>query len=615
MLNTYEMKTYFRILAFAKPYSKFVPYYIIFSTFHIIFSLANFSLIIPLLNVLFGLEAKTDYVAIAAPKFELTIDYVKSIFGYYFNQVIVSEGKVGALTFVCTILVISVLLSNLFRYLALISMTRLRTHVVKNVRKVVFENVIKLHVGFFNNERKGDLITRMSNDVMEVEHSVVGTLAALYNEPARIITIFVILLSMSFKLTIFSLILLPISGLIIAEITKRLKRQAHQSQHILGQILSIIDESISGIKIINGFNAIGFTIKRFNNQNDEYIRLYRSMYYKRDLASPLSEFMGTTVVAGILLYGGSLVLEGKGDLGPSEFITYIILFSQILAPAKALSTSFSNISKGLVSGERFFKLIDEPILIKDSPNAIEKAEFNESIKFENITFGYETEMVLKNISFTIPKGKTVALVGASGGGKSTIADLLPRFYDPQSGSIKMDNVSIKDITLESLRSHIGIVSQESILFNDTIFNNIAFGIPEVSLEQVQNAARVANAHDFISATENGYDTIIGERGSKLSGGQRQRISIARAILRNPEILILDEATSALDTESEKLVQDAITNLMKERTSLVIAHRLSTIQNADEILVLQKGEIIERGTHQELSMQNGFYSKLINMQNL
>lgn len=611
----HTMKTYLRILQFAKPYSRFVPLYTLYTFLGIIFGLFNFTLIIPLLDVLFGEVGPEKAVAMAAtkPEFALNIEFFKDFFNYHFGQVILQEGKQGALMFVCIIIIVSVFLANLFRYLAFRIVGALRAHVVRNMRRAVYKRVTELHLGYFSNERKGDLMTRLTVDIQEVESSVVSTLTVVIREPVSIIAFFILLFNMSVELTLFSLILLPLSGGIIAGISKRLKRKAKEGQNSLSFILTIIDETLSGMRVIKAFNAEPFILGKFHDQNNRYARIQRSIANKRDLASPLSEFLGVSVVAGLLLYGGTLVLNQESELSASEFITYIILFSQVLVPAKAMSAAFSNIQRGLVSGERVLQVVDTEPQIKNKPDAKVLPAFRHEIEFRDVAFAYGDKPVLQDINFSIQKGKTVALVGPSGGGKSTLADLVPRFYDPTSGAILIDGHDIRDYTMESVRAQMGVVTQESILFNDTIFNNIAFNKTDATEEEVIAAAKIANAHEFIINAENGYQTMIGDRGSKLSGGQRQRLSIARAILQNPPILILDEATSALDTESEKLVQEALTNLMKNRTSIVIAHRLSTIQHADEILVLQQGRIVERGNHEELLEHSGLYAKLTQMQ--
>ncbi|MEK6479125.1 ABC transporter ATP-binding protein [Catalinimonas sp. 4WD22] len=607
------MKTYLRILSFARPYGEYIPQYLIFTTLSIIFGLINFAMLIPLLDILFNEGGNYVQAELSRPEFALNFEYVKSVFYFYFSQTIEEFGKVGALAFICGVAVVSVFLTNLFRYVSGVTLAKIRARVIRKLRNRIFDQVSRLHLGYFSNERKGDVMSRITNDVQEVEASVVNTLKVVFRDPAMIIGYFTVLFFMSFKLTIFTLIVMPISGIIISEITKRLKRKATQSQESLGRIVNILDETLSGMRIIKAFNARDWVGEKFGQEVNKYARINVSMARRQELASPLSEFMGIFVVTGILLYGGILVLNDNSELTASQFITYIIFFSQILSPAKSISNAVSSIQRGLASGERIFKTIDTLPQIEDKADAVALESFNKEITFEHVSFAYENELVLKDINLNIQKGKTVAIVGPSGGGKSTIADLIPRFYDPLEGKIYIDGIDLKDAQTDSVRKLMGIVTQESILFNDTIYNNIAFGKPEASEEEVMRAAKIANAHDFIMNAPQQYETIIGERGTKLSGGQRQRLSIARAVLKNPPILILDEATSALDSESEKLVQEALTNLMKNRTSIVIAHRLSTIQHADEIVVVQQGRIIEQGKHNELVEMGGLYYKLTEMQ--
>ncbi|MCH8317237.1 MAG: ABC transporter ATP-binding protein [Bacteroidetes bacterium] len=608
------MKTYLRLLSFAKPFSRFVPLYFLFAILSIFFGLMNFALLIPLMNVLFEtVEDEQLNAMLTKPELGFGINYLKEIFYYYFSLIINAYGKIGALKFVCGVIVVSVFFNNFFKYFAQRIIGRVRARVVRNIRKTVFEKITELHLGYFSSKRKGDILSRLSNDVQEIETSVVSTLTVVFRDPATIIGFFILLFIMSFELTIFTLIIMPTTGIIIAEITKRLKKQSVRGQQSLGIILSIIDETLTGLRVIKAFNARQYVMDKFNRQNNRYAGYVKSMAYKRDLASPLSEFMSVTIVAGILLYGGTLVLTKESDLSASEFIAYIILFSQVLVPAKAISSAFSSIQRGLVSGERVLKIVDTNTEIKDKKDAIHLTEFKDSIRFKNVSFAYEKDMVLSNINLVIEKGKNIALAGPSGGGKSTLADLIVRFYDPVEGEVLIDNISLKEYNTDSIRSFMGIVTQESILFNDTIFNNIAFGMPDAAEDEVIKAAKIANAHDFIMQTTFGYQTNIGDRGVKLSGGQKQRISIARAILKNPPIIILDEATSSLDSESEKLVQQALSNLLKNRTSIVIAHRLSTIQHADEIIVIDNGKIVERGAHPELMKTNGLYKKLNLMQ--
>ncbi|TGE20271.1 ABC transporter ATP-binding protein [Hymenobacter aquaticus] len=606
------MKTYLRILQYARPFADFLPLYLLYTVLGIFFGIGNLALVIPMLNVLFE-KTSTLNAPAALPDFALTLDYVTSTFNYYFAQVIASYGKLGALLFVCLVLITSVFFSNVFRYLSLRIAARVRSRVIRNLRRDLYHRVIQLPLGYFSTGRKGDMMSRFTNDVQEVEISVVNTLQGVVRDPLYIVAYFVVLFYMSAKLTFFSLVLLPISGGIIAALAKRLRTQAKTSQGTLGSMLSVIDETLGGLRVIKAFNAQEYIKGKFEEQNDQYARTSRRIDNIRDLASPFSEFAGVLVVAGLLYFGGTLILGGNSDLAAAPFITYIIMFSQVLTPAKSLSSSFGNIQRGLVAGERVLSIIDTEPAIRDKPGAQLLPAFQHQIELRNLQFSYGDTPVLQDINLVIPKGKTVALVGPSGGGKSTLADLLPRFYDPTGGQLLIDGHEVRDCTIHSVRDQMGIVTQESILFNDTIFNNIRFNT-QATDEQVIEAAKIANAHEFIMQSPDGYQTLIGDRGSRLSGGQRQRLSIARAILRNPPILILDEATSALDTESEKLVQEALTRLMQNRTSLVIAHRLSTIQHADEIVVLQQGRIVERGSHEELlRREGGVYQRLNTMQ--
>jgi ATP-binding cassette, subfamily B, bacterial MsbA len=604
------MKTYLRIISYARPFGRYILSYSIPAVLAVIFGLVNFTLLIPLLNVLFG---AAENIPAEKPEFYFNILYLRDLFNYRFSQILSEYGRIGALQFVCAVLVISVFAANIFKYLSQRVMSDMRSSTVYNIRKHLFEKITELNLSYFNTQQKGKLISRLTNDVNEIENSVVSSVQVVFREPLMIIGYLVLLFILSVKLTIFTLMILPISGVVISLLLKKLKKQSAQIQELLGSILSIIDESLSGIRIIKAFNAKSFVRMKFDRENSHHRRVLKSMWNKRELASPVSEFFGVGIVVIILLYGGSLVLDNESELSASEFITYIILYSQVLVPAKNISNAVSNIQRGIASGERIFEIIDEEVKIKSSSNAIAVSDFNHSISYRNVCFGYGQETILKNINLEIQKGKTIALVGPSGSGKSTLSDLLPRFYDVSSGDILLDGKDIKTLKLPDLRSLLGIVTQESILFNDTVFNNIAFGYENPSEEDVITAAKIANAHDFIMELPEGYHTNIGDRGVKLSGGQRQRINIARAIFKNPPILILDEATSALDTESERLVQDALQNLMRDRTSLVIAHRLSTIQHADEIIVLDKGEIAERGSHDLLMLQNGLYRKLSEMQ--
>ncbi len=605
------MKIYFKLLSFAKPFNRFVPKYFILAVLAVIFGLANFTLMIPLLNVIFE---KVEVVTIVAkPEFALNLEYFKAIFNFYFASIFKTYGQVGALQFVCVVIVVSVFLANLFKYWSQRVLTSMRTHVVKNIREALFLKITSLQVGYFHSQRKGDLMSSLSNDVNEVENSVVSSVQVIFREPLMIIGYLVLLFSMSVKLTFFTLLVLPISGGVIAWISRKLRKEAEVGQGLLGEMLSIIEETISGIRIIKAFNAQQYVREKFDQQNNKYRSVLKSMWNKRELASPISEFLGISIVVLVILYGGRLVLENQSELNASEFITYIILYSQILIPAKNISTAVTNIQRGIASGARIFSVLETDVNIVEDKDAVAKTALNDQIVFKDVSFQYADTKVLEQINLTVEAGKMIALVGQSGAGKSTMADLLPRFYDVTDGQILIDGIDIRKIKLHDLNQLMGIVTQESILFNDTIFNNIAFGNKTASREEVIAAAKIANADEFIVKLADGYDTNIGDRGDKLSGGQRQRLSIARAVLKNPPILILDEATSALDTESEKLVQDAIHKLMQNRTSIVIAHRLSTIQHADTIVVVQDGKIIEQGKHAELISLNGTYKKLTDMQ--
>ncbi|WP_020594616.1 ABC transporter ATP-binding protein [Spirosoma panaciterrae] len=610
------MKTYSRLLSFARPLGRFLTPFVLTSLIASVFGVLNFTLLIPLLSILFEqVDAKKMQAFLNQPAPSITSSPTEA-FNYYFAQVFQEYGKIGALQFVCGIIVLSVLLSNVFKYLSVRQLESFKARMVATLRETVFSRTIQLHLGFFSNERKGNLMSRITTDVQEVENSIANTLSAGSKEVFLLLGYIIALLSISVKLTLFAIIVIPLSGGFIATLVRRMKRDAQEGQQRLSSLVSLLDETFGGMRVVKGFVAEGFILDKFRQENEGYRQAVRSLANRRELASPFSEVMGVAVVAGILLYGGSLVLSGQSDLTAAQFIAYIAIFSQVTRPAKDISNAFSGSQRGLASGERVLELIDTQSAVQDKPGAVTLGKFSDRIAVQSVSFAYnEDTPVLRDISFELTKGKTIALVGSSGGGKSTIADLIPRFYDPTSGQIRIDGVDLRDCTMASLRAQMGIVTQESILFNDTIFNNIAFGSKATEAE-VMEAARIANAHEFIMAQPDGYQTVIGDRGGKLSGGQRQRISIARAILKNPPILILDEATSALDTESEKLVQEALTRLMTNRTTLVIAHRLSTIQHADEILVVNQGRIVERGRHDELlSLDEGFYRKLSTMQSV
>ncbi len=606
------MEDFKRLLAYAKPYSRFWPGYLILSILSVIFGVANYALIKPLLDILFNPEQLTQQLV--KPDFNLlSIDYYSDIFYYYLTE-IMRTGLLRGLFFVCMILLAASFVSNLARYLSQRILVNMRTYIMQNIRRALYEKIISLNVGYFNTRKKGDILSSISNDVTEVQNGVANSFHVLFREPLLIIGFLAGLFYMSPKLTIVTLLTLPFSALVIGRISRKLKRGAVVTQELMGKIVSHFEEGISGIRIIKGFNAQKYVEDRFEKTNEEHKRSSRSMFYKQELASPLSEFLGIGVATAVLFYGGWLQLRGQLGMDMSTFVVYIGFYWRVLEPAKAMANAYASIQRGMVSGRRLFDILDVENPIKEKDNAVVLKSFEREIKFENVNFSYGSEPVLKDINLTIPKGKMIAIVGPSGGGKSTMADLLPRFYDIVDGDIAIDGRNIKDYTLGSLIAQMGIVTQEAILFNDSVYNNIAFGMENVRREDVIEAAKIANAHEFIVGMERGYDTNIGDRGGKLSGGQRQRLAIARAVLKNPPILILDEATSALDTESERLVQDALTNLMKNRTSIVIAHRLSTIQFADEIVVLQHGEIIERGTHNQLIDKGGLYSHLCQLQN-
>ncbi|RBQ06961.1 ABC transporter ATP-binding protein [Pedobacter miscanthi] len=601
------MKTYFRLLSFAKPIEKFAIPYVITTVLAIFFNTFLFTLLGPLMQALF--LGKCDPAKVAEDKSSWDL---LGRFNEFINGII-ADDKILALKVICVIIIGTVFLANFFRYFAQRFMEDLRVHTLLNIRKTVFNNVMNLHVGYFNNERKGDIISKVASDVQVVQFTVTNTLQVVFKEPLQLLFFIGVLISISAKLTLFSLLVIPVSGFIISKIVKRLKQQATQSHESFAKMIGFLDESLSGIKIIKAFNSTERTKERFDTENKFYSFINRKMARRQQLASPVSQTLGVLVVVFILLYGGTLILSGKGDLEAAEFVVYLATFSQVLQPVKALADSFSGIHSGIAAGERVLDLIDTEPALKNKIDAEVLANFSKALTLQDVSFYYGDKQVLKNINIDIEKGKTVALVGPSGGGKSTLMDLLPRFHDPKSGAIKIDGHDYRDLTVESIRSQMGIVNQESFLFNDSIFNNIAFAKPDATEEEVIAAAKIANAHDFILNTENGYQTSVGDRGNKLSGGQKQRVCIARAVLANPPIMLLDEATSALDTESEKLVQDALNNLMKNRTSIVIAHRLSTIQHADKIVVIDKGEVVESGSHNELMGKNGLYRRLIDMQ--
>ena len=605
------MKTYLRLLSYAVSIRKYVFPYFSFSLLASLFGILNFTLLIPLLNVLFN-QASTNQAALyrVMPEFSLSPSYFSFLFNHYFYGALEAYGRLGALQYACAAIMISVVLANIFRYLSQRVLKTVEADMIASLRQAVFARAIRLDLSYFSEQRKGNLMSRLTTDVQEVENSIGRAFTATFKEIFTLIMFFVFLASMSGKLTLFSLIILPLSGGVIATITRRLRRAAGEVQQHLSGLISLLDETFGAMRVVKAFRAEKVMDARFQEGNDRYRNSLLKMVFRQELTSPVSESLGVLVVTGILLYGGSLVIAGDGELSASTFIAFIATFSQVMRPAKAIADAFSGIQRGVASADRIIEILDTESEIKVEEPVQRLSTFQDKIRFEEVGFSYvKGRSVLKSVSFDIPKGKTIALVGASGGGKSTLADLLPRFYDPTSGQISVDGIPLKHIPLEDLRALMGIVTQESVLFNDTIYNNIAFGT-DATMEAVIEAAKIANAHEFIEASAEGYQTVIGDRGSKLSGGQRQRLSIARAVLKNPPILILDEATSALDNESEKMVQLALGNLMKNRTVLVIAHRLSTIQHADQILVVDKGAIVERGTHAELlANPTGVYTKL------
>lgn len=602
-------------MAFARNSLRIVPIYILFTILSIVFGMLNIMLLIPLLKVIFD---KAEPKHLPSPVFENPFQYLVDSFNFQFDKILIEHGSLGSLYFVCAVVMVSVLLANVCRYMAQRTMLKIRVNVIKNLRQAIYDKITSLDLSFFSNQRKGDLMSSMSNDVQSIEDTVVSSIQVVCKDPLMIIIYFIMLFSLSAKLTVFTIIILPVTGLLISQISKRLKKDSVESQKTLGSILSITEETISGTRIIKAFNAQHFLRDKFESLNFYYTRTLKQMFYRRDIASPLTEFIAYGAIIGIILYVGPLVLSDKSDLTAEEFIGYIVFYVRILDPAKNITGAVAAIQRGIASGERIFSIMDVPQDIVEKEGAEPLVDFENEISFENLSFAYtkgDTGYVLKDINLTIKKGQMVALVGHSGSGKTTLSDMLPRYYDPSQGSLKIDGHNLKDVKINDLRTLMGVVSQEAILFNDTIYNNIAFGLPHIQQKQVEEAARIANAHDFIMQTSDGYQTFIGDRGSKLSGGQRQRLSIARAVLKNPPILILDEATSALDTESEKIVQDALYKLMQNRTSLVIAHRLSTVQNADVIVVLDRGKIVQKGSHEELISQAGIYKQLNDMQKL
>ncbi len=582
--------------------------YSVFITLSIIFSLFSLSMLIPFMDLIFNKVAIDGAIKATVSDSGNIKDLV-----YGFLQAKIAQyGKEYALGWICFGIITAVLLKNIFLYLSYYFLAPIRNAVTRKYSKLLYDKILKLPIGYFTEQRKGDILSRSSNDIADLENSVVGALEGIIKEPLNIIGILIVLFIISVKLTLFVFILLPLAGFVVGRIGRTLKRHTNAAQVKWGEIMSQMEETLTGLRIIKAFNAEKRIKKSFYGLVDEIFFIKNKIQYRRDLASPVSESLGVIILCGVLWFGGKLVLSGE-ILSGSSFIGYVALFSQIINPAKALSQAVYNIKRGTATLDRLNEILEAPVTVEEIANPIELVGFNESIEFKDVQFLYQDASILNKINLIIQKGKTVALVGSSGAGKSTLADLVPRFHDVSAGDLLIDGKNIKDYSLNSLRQQISIVTQEPILFNDTIAANIALGKPDATEAEIMEAAKIANAYEFIMRKENGFDTMIGDRGSKLSGGERQRLTIARAVLKNPPILILDEATSALDTESEKLVQDAINNMMQNRTSIVIAHRLSTIRHADEIVVLQKGNIVERGNHDELLAQDGYYRKLIEMQ--
>lgn len=596
---------------FIPPYKLRLVKSILYNILHALFGTLSLAMLAPVLGILFGMQPDVT----VKPDFALDLESLKDIFYYHITTIKVEFGPTSALIFIGAIAITATALKTGAAYMAAFEMIYIRNGVVRDIRRKIFTKILSLPLPFFSEERKGDIISRMTSDVQEVEASVMSSLEMLFQSPILILIYLGAMIFMSWELTLFVLVMLPLMGILIGRVGKNLKRHSKAGQNKMGEILSLTEETLSGLRIIKAFNAEEKTERKFEEENEEYRKIQNRLMRRRSLAHPMSEFLGTIVIVIVLWFGGTLILKNTGSLSAPEFMAYIALFYSIINPAKNLTNAYYSVQKGLAAMERIDDILTAESSIKEPEEPILLEYFTQSIEYKDVNFAYRNDqMVLKNIHVTIPKGKTVALVGQSGSGKSTFVDLLPRFYDVSNGQVTIDGTDIKSLTLFNLRELMGNVNQDPILFNDTIYNNIAFGVEDATPEQVEQAARIANAHDFIMQSPEGYQTKIGDRGGKLSGGQRQRLSIARAVLKNPPIMILDEATSALDTESEKLVQEALDNLMKNRTSIVIAHRLSTIKNADLICVFHEGEIVERGTHEELLILNGIYTKLYNMQN-
>ncbi len=605
------MKRFFKIFSYIKEYKLNMGLYFLFVILSIAFSLFSLSLLSPFMDLIFGDKNLTQPIA-SIPQGANITNNLKDTLYAYLNSLVNNHGKEYTLGIICIFIILMIFFKNIFLYFSYFFLAPVRYSISKKYNIALYDKIIQLPISFFTEQKKGDILSRAGSDVVELENSVTAAMESIIKDPLNIIGILIFLFFASFKLTLFILIFFPISGFVVGRIGKSLKKQTNKAQIKWGEIISNLEETLTGLRIIKAFNAEAKMKNNSDRLTNDMFEIKTKMQYRRDIASPLSEFLGICIVCGVLYFGGRLVLTGQ-IMSPGAFITYVAIFSQIINPAKALSSAYYHVQKGAATLDRLNEILNAPVIVADNANGKQLESFQNAIEFRNVSFSYNEHVILKNINLVVPKGKTIALVGSSGAGKSTLADLVPRFHDVTSGELLIDGINIKDYSVKSIREKISIVTQEPILFNDTIANNIALGKQDASLQQIEDAAKIANAYNFISKKEEGFNNNIGDRGSKLSGGERQRLTIARAVLKNPPILILDEATSSLDTESERLVQDAINNMMQNRTSIVIAHRLSTIKNADEIIVLQNGSIVERGTHDSLIAKDGFYNKLVQMQ--
>lgn len=608
------MKRFIRVLSYIGEYRSNIVFYFLFIVLSIVFGLFSISLLTPFLDLIFQNKELVQNTAVQQTVVQNISGSLKDQLYNYLQNIISNplKGKTYALGLICVFIASSIFLKNLFLYLSYYFLTPIKNSVSRRYTTALYNKILELPLGFFTEQRKGDIMSRSTSDIIELEGSVVSALEGIIKEPLTIVGILIFLFSLSPQLTLFVFVFLPITGFIVGRIGRSLKKQTNRALVKWGEILSQLEETLTGLRVIKAFNAEARVKKSFFNLTEEMFFIKNKIQYKRDLASPLSEFLGVGILCGVLWFGGRLVLQGE-ILSPGQFITYVAIFSQIINPAKSLSTAFYNVQRGSATIDRVNEILNAPLVVEDKKDAILFTEFKNQIEFRNVSFGFGDLTILKKINLIIPKGKTIALVGSSGAGKSSLADLIPRFHDVSEGEVLIDGVNIKDYNLHSIRKQMSIVTQEPILFNDTIANNISLGSPTATEQEIEDAAKIANAWRFIIQKENKLNENIGDRGNKLSGGEKQRLTIARAVLKNPPILILDEATSSLDTESERLVQEAINNMMQNRTSIVIAHRLSTIRHANEIIVLEKGEIAERGTHDELINKKGIYKKLVDLQ--